>query len=176
MEVVFAGSIKISALTQQWCFFIPGVWPPPDSQGGSPALFIRWKAFANAFFIGGQRRQWGCVGLAAVAGAHDERLPRHGGHRGAAGALGRSSTMLRVSVNPPPVSGTDQPLDRIAHGEQKQQKKNPRKFARNHGDVVVSRVDYWPATRDVALPGRAADLVVRTNVWSASSDGINRVQ
>ena len=92
----------------------------------------------------------------------------------AAGALGRGK-MLRV-VNPPPGFGADQPLDRIAHGEQKQQKKNPREFARNHGDVVVSRVDYWLATRYVTLPGRAADLVVRTNIRSTSSDGINSVQ
>ena len=139
-------------------------------------LFICRKSFANAFFVGGQRSRWGCVGLTTAAGAHNERLPRHGWRRVAwvAVALGRG-TMLRV-VNPPPGFGADQPLDRIAHGEQKQQKKDSRKFARNHGDVVVSRVDYWPATRDVALLGRAAALVVRTNASSTSSDGINCVK
>lgn len=47
-----------------------------------------------------------------------------------------------------PGSGTDHPLDEITHGKEKKQKKYPGKFARNHGEVVISGVHKFLATGD----------------------------
>lgn len=74
-----------------------------------------------------------------------------------------------------PGSGTQHSLDEVSRSEEKQHNKHPRKFPGDHGDVVVSVVHELLATGDGvgAVPLRAADLVVPTNVLSTFSDGMN---
>lgn len=74
-----------------------------------------------------------------------------------------------------PGPGAQDSVDEIPDSEEKEHKKNPREFAGDHGDVVVSLVHqlFTTAGDDGGVGLRAADLVVPTEVLAASPEGVN---
>lgn len=75
-----------------------------------------------------------------------------------------------------PGSGTHYSLDKIAHCEEQQQNKHPRKLTGDHGDVVISLIHDLLATgEDVGVvPLHAADLLIPTEGLSTFSDAVNK--
>lgn len=124
----------------------------------SHRLFVRWQPFG--FFVGGQL---GGSGLIRLTTFHQRLL--WCGHRWV--TMKRLRQLSRL--------GAQHSMNKVSHSEEQKHDEDPRKFPRDHCNVVERFVHRLLATGDhsTVVSWCAADLLIPTYVQSTSPNGKN---